>query len=239
MYLFFCCQAPSHTGGATPLCDCRKVYNKLPQGLRSRLEAVGIMYRRAFGFGLGFSWSRTFGVDSIAAMNPYCLRNNMRSRWITEDRLVITYRRWAALNHPVTQERVWFNHGAFFNFLSLTEEQRSVVLQVAGIEGAPYHTFFGDGAPIELYDLTLLRRAYESEIHTFTWNEGDLLIVDNMLTAHGREPYSGVRRVLVTMTEKVDSEEIAAPETQTLPDPDFEPDFHRLRAICSQSYREC
>ncbi len=34
----------------------------------------------------------------------------------------------------------------------------------------------------------------------FEWRAGDLLVVDNVLAAHGRMPFSGARRVLLAMT---------------------------------------
>ncbi|CAM5231048.1 hypothetical protein SANTM175S_04757 [Streptomyces antimycoticus] len=33
------------------------------------------------------------------------------------------------------------------------------------------------------------------------WHTGDLLLIDNMLVAHGRRPYTGTRRVLVAMSD--------------------------------------
>jgi len=46
-----------------------------------------------------------------------------------------------------------------------------------------------------------IRKAYDSETVKFDWQRGDLLLVDNMLVAHGREPFTGDRRVLVAMAE--------------------------------------
>jgi len=226
-----CCEIGARIGGATPLCDCRNIYQKLPEGLRHRFESVGVFYRRAFGFDLGFSWSKAFALTSPQSMDQYCVRNKMRSQWIDKDKLIVTYRRWAALDHPITEERVWFNHGTFFNILSLTPEQRSFVIDAAGIDGAPYHTFFGDGALIECNDFATLRNTYESEIRTFGWEAGDLLLLDNMLVAHGRESYVGTRRVLVTMTERIACEQIAPPETYSLSDPEPHPDLCQLRLL--------
>jgi alpha-ketoglutarate-dependent taurine dioxygenase len=35
----------------------------------------------------------------------------------------------------------------------------------------------------------------------FTWEKGDVLMVDNMLTAHSRRPFLGERKILVGMAE--------------------------------------
>jgi alpha-ketoglutarate-dependent taurine dioxygenase len=46
-----------------------------------------------------------------------------------------------------------------------------------------------------------LREAYQKEMVRFDWEEGDVLMLDNILTAHGREAYMGERRVAVGMAE--------------------------------------
>ena len=38
-----------------------------------------------------------------------------------------------------------------------------------------------------------------AETVTFSWQRGDVLVLDHMLTAHGRRPFTGARRVLVAM----------------------------------------
>jgi alpha-ketoglutarate-dependent taurine dioxygenase len=35
----------------------------------------------------------------------------------------------------------------------------------------------------------------------FPWQKGDILMVDNMLAAHGREPFTGPRKIMVAMAE--------------------------------------
>jgi alpha-ketoglutarate-dependent taurine dioxygenase len=44
-----------------------------------------------------------------------------------------------------------------------------------------------------------LRRLYSEETVSFPWRRGDVMLLENMLTAHGRTPFSGPRKVLAAM----------------------------------------
>jgi hypothetical protein len=82
----------------------------------------------------------------------------------------------------------------------------------AGTTGPPYpyaNTYYGDGSPIEPKVLDQLRAAYNAETVSFPWQKGDLLMLDNMLVAHGRSPFVGPRQILVGMAELVDQEQVA------------------------------
>ena len=59
--------------------------------------------------------------------------------------------------------------------------------------------FFGDGTEIDEAALNHIRNVYENQMVTFSWQQGDVLILDNILTAHGRKPYSGPRQIVVGM----------------------------------------
>jgi hypothetical protein len=70
-------------------------------------------------------------------------------------------------------------------------------------EALPSNSFYGDGSPIELDVLDTLRSAYLKEKVIFPWKTNNVLALDNMLVAHGREPYSGERKVLVAMAQAI------------------------------------
>jgi len=81
----------------------------------------------------------------------------------------------------------------------------------------PYETFYGDGAPIEDEVIACLYEVYEREKVAFPWQANDVMMIDNMLVAHGRNPYEGERQVFVGMTERVRCEDVAAPSDYRAP----------------------
>ena len=80
---------------------------------------------------------------------------------------------------------------------------RDYLLDVYGDEGLPFNTRFGNGDPIGEDIVALLNEVYEANTLREPWQAGDLLLVDNVRTAHSREPYTGEREVLVGMADPV------------------------------------
>ena len=117
----------------------------------------------------------------------------------------------AVVRHPRTGEDVWFNHAAFFHSSSLPAGVRDTLLREFDEADLPNATFYGDGSPIDPEAIAEIRRAYETSRVRFEWQRGDLLIVDNMLFAHGREPFTGGRRIVVGMSEPQQREEAGGP----------------------------
>jgi alpha-ketoglutarate-dependent taurine dioxygenase len=105
----------------------------------------------------------------------------------------------ALATHPKTGERVWFNHVAFWHISSLEKGVKEAMQSVLEEYELPYNTYYGDGEPIEDSVVEEIRDAYRQETIEFLWQKGDILWLDNMLVAHGRNPYSGERKILVAM----------------------------------------
>jgi Taurine catabolism dioxygenase TauD, TfdA family len=57
-----------------------------------------------------------------------------------------------------------------------------------------------------------LRSCYRAATTRFDYQEHDVLIIDNMLTAYGREPFTGPRKIAVAMAEP-STEHVPAPVT--------------------------
>ena len=201
MKIWFYCARPAETGGRTPLADSRKILQRLPRDVVDRFEQKQIMYVRNYNPGVGLSWREAFQTDNCGEVERYCEQEGIDVEWRDNDRLRTRQLRPAVRLHPTTGERVWFNHALFFNLSSLEASARETMLAVVDESEVPFNTFYGDGTPIEPAVIDEIRNAYDSETVKFDWQHGDLLLVDNMLVAHGREPFTGDRRVLVAMAE--------------------------------------
>ncbi len=200
--IFFFCLTPAETQGATPIADVRKVYERIDPQIRQRFIEKQVMYVRNFGAsaGLSLTWQNVFQTEDKAEVEAYCRKAGIDFEWRDGDRLRTRSVGPLALRHPLTNEMIWFNHATFFHVSTLEPMIRDALLRQFAEDELPSNTFYGDGSPIEPMVLDELRRAYEAETISFPWQKGDLLMLDNMLVAHGREPFTGPRKILTGMT---------------------------------------
>jgi len=205
--LFFCCLTAPRRGGETPLADVRRVYDRIDPAVRDRFADKGVMLVRNFNDGFGLRWQEVFQTDDRSEVEQYCRDNDIDVEWKDGDRLRTCQVRPAARVHPVTGEPVWFNHAAFYHYTTLEPSVRAAMLAEFGEEGLPYNTCYGDGTPIDAPTAEHLRAAYDAEKTMFPWQDGDVMLLDNMTIAHAREPFEGDRLVLVAMTDAIEGKD--------------------------------
>lgn len=199
--IFFFCLTPAGKGGETPIADCRKVFQRISPTTRQRFIERKWMYVRNFGDGFGLPWQTVFQTSDKEVVERECRRKGIRAEWKGENRLRVSAVLEAVTKHPRGGVPCWFNHAAFFHVTTLDTVLREVLLEEFAEQDLPTNTYYGDGSQIEPSVLDELREAYRQETIVFPWEAGDVLLLDNMLTAHGRTPYSGPRKVLVAMAE--------------------------------------
>lgn len=194
----FLCMLPSLTGGETPISDSRLIYPMLPAHVREKFEDKGIMYVRNYS-NLDLPWSVVFQTEDRAEVEAYCKANELEFEWLENDGLRTTQINPATAVHPVTGEKLWFNQAHLFHVSSLHKEVADTLIASLGERNLPRNTYYGDGSPIEAEALDAIRNAYEQTKIRFTWQRNDLMLLDNMMFTHGRESYTGPRKVLTGM----------------------------------------
>ena len=59
---------------------------------------------------------------------------------------------------------------------------------------------FADGSPIPGTIFYHIMDTLDANTIAFPWQKGDILVLDNVLSMHGRATFTGKRRVLTAMT---------------------------------------
>ncbi|MFJ8629534.1 TauD/TfdA family dioxygenase [Streptomyces sp. NPDC093568] len=201
--ILFACRAAPAVGGATALADAPTVLGALPAGLAERFMSQGWLLVRNYNEEIGASLADAFGSDDRDAVESYCRAAAIDFEWQPDGGLRTWQRRSAVVRHPVSGRRCWFNQIAFLNEWTLAPEIREYLVDVYGADGLPFNTRYGDGTPIGEDTVRLLNEVYQAHTVREPWQDGDLMLVDNVRTAHSREPYEGPREVLVAMSDAV------------------------------------
>jgi alpha-ketoglutarate-dependent taurine dioxygenase len=207
--LYFYCAQPAPQGGATPIADSRKVFNRIDPKVRERFIEKKLMYVRNYSDGPGLTWQSVFQTDSRKVVEDYCGKDRISCEWREGNRLRTRHIRHSIARHPITGEVVWFNQAHVHHITGLEPSIREALLSMFSAEDYPLdiNTCYGDGSPIETQALDAIREAYHRETVSFPWQKGDLLMLDNMLAAHGRESFIGPRKIIVAMAEPFGSNE--------------------------------
>lgn len=208
MKIGFCCLIPAQEGGATPIADSRGVFRRIDPRIRERFAEKQVMYVRNYGAGLDLPWQEVFQTEDKAEVEAYCRHAGIDFAWRGEDWLRTSQVCQAVATHPQTGEQLWFNQAHLFHVSALPDDVREVLLATFPESDLPRNTYYGDGTPIEPEVLAAIRDSYAQETISFAWQEGDIMLLDNMLVAHGRAPYVGPRKVVVGMAEPMSGSDL-------------------------------
>lgn len=203
--IWFHCVVQPEVNGETPIADSRRVYQKIPTDIRERFERKKLLYVRNYGNGLDLPWKKVFNTDSRYQVESYCRQNAIEFSWKDDGELKTWQCCQATAQHHSTKEWVWFNQAHLFHISNLEESAREVLLDIVEPEDLPRNAYYGDGSEIEDSVLEQIRGVFDEEKMVFPWQEGDIMMLDNMLVAHGRSTFSGKRKIVVAMADAYDS----------------------------------
>lgn len=197
--MFFCVIPPS-VGGETPIADSRKVLKYIDKEIVSEFKNKEVMYLRNYTVGIDLSWQEVFQTSSREEVELFCRSNNIDWKWRTDGPELTTQQACqATTHHPITGDEVWFNQAHLFHISSLSKDDAASLISELGDDKLTRNSFYGDGSNLNEEYLNQIRNAYDQATIKFPWQQGDIMVLDNVLMAHGRTPYQGDRKIAVAM----------------------------------------
>ncbi len=214
-HIYFYCDTPSPTGGETIIADARAIYKSIDPRIKEQFVQKGLRYISNFysqskvldlinKFQRAHkTWMDAFETSSKKDVEKLCAANEFGYKWTKKDWLQVIYETPAVIAHPETGERVWFNQAhlydysprllGFWNWLGtkLLYLQKDTIM---------HEIYYGDGSRLPRPDLYHVMDILEKETIKFPWQKGDFMVLDNLLAMHGRAPFNGKRRILVSLT---------------------------------------
>ncbi len=195
-YVLFWCETPAQRGGATLLCENRAVFDVLPAALVAPLIERQVTYVRTYGTGVGIPLERAFPGATLAEVDAWCRERGIETRHNSDGTFQTRYTTEAVVAHPGSSEAVWFNQVHAFHPAILPGKTRSMLERTVGPDRFPSNVTYGDGGTIPDEVALGIADAYRRLSVQRPWQRHDIMMIDNLHVAHGREPYEGQRSVL-------------------------------------------
>jgi alpha-ketoglutarate-dependent taurine dioxygenase len=214
-HIYFYCEVAPPARGETILGDARRVYRSLDPAVRERFIERQLKYVSAY-YGHSFlmdlvnslqpshkSWRDVFETTRRDEVERLCREHDFAFDWHDANWIKISQTRPAAIQHPETDEWVWFSQAHLYDFnprLLGTWRYVAAKLFYARSHTRLHEIFHADGSRVARADLYHIMDTLDASTVAFPWQRGDMLVLDNVLTMHGRATFEGPRRILAAMT---------------------------------------
>ncbi|MEO0343246.1 MAG: TauD/TfdA family dioxygenase [Pseudomonadota bacterium] len=196
--LLFHCVTAARVGGRTPISSLEYLTQQIPEAIKAKVSEEGVRYVRRMGTVPGHEWQTVYRTDDADALTQKLLSEDTEVEW--EGDVLITTRQLPGFIKSVgTSASFWFNALYSSNALTIPQAQLDFLIANFGADKLPNTTYYGSGEALPQHDFVQIERAYRQSTAAFDWQDGDLLWLDNLRYAHGREAFDGDREVLVIL----------------------------------------
>ena len=195
--LFFYCELASQSGGSTPICRSDVLLEHLRREIPnfvSACEDKGVRYSQTMPSdndlesGQGRSWGSTLNATSQEQAETKLRKLSYQWQWRDDGSLSVITPQLPAIRTLDDGRKVFFNQliAAFRGW----QDARNV---------GEKSICFGDNSPISNGDMEVVIRLSDLLTFDVPWHTGDIVLIDNFVTMHGRRPFEGQRRVLASL----------------------------------------
>lgn len=197
--LFFFCKSAADIGGATPICRSDLLFNALKRAepdMAEQFKSKGLIYTTTMpaeddhDSGQGRSWRSTLSSDTVENAESKLNELGYSWEWTSDGSLKAITPVLPAVLTLDNQVDVFYNQliAAYMGWQGVKEDPSSAIT-------------FGDGSPIPVSILETIVELSKKFTYDLKWQDGDVALVDNKMTMHGRRPFSGDRKrqVLVAL----------------------------------------
>ncbi len=214
----FHCLAPAPEGGHTTIGDMRKITGQVDAGVRLRFaQKKGVQLRRTLPCdaslhkkpGVAKVWPEVFDTHDRDEVAHIAKQRGWRVAWLDDGSVQLWQEvRPATKVHPLTGDEVWHNQAHVFAPASAIAWARKDARHEAAdqIEAALREhpemvdrVLHGDGDMVADEDVMHVFDVMDRAAIPLHWQRNDVLILDNILAAHGRTAFRGPRQVLAAL----------------------------------------
>jgi hypothetical protein len=222
-YIFLYGHKPALRGGETPMSSSLELFHRaqaeMPEFI-AELAEKGILsrvtYRKDRQYSGGSTLKEAFGKEIVDGDDLATRRSKIEAQiarygrgahttwaWLDNDEgIVVTHRL------PVIRTQPGTNLPTLFTGLAAYYHDATKNNAISAARKKITEQLYGDGTPIpEEYLKRLL--AITNEIRVLhRWEQGDVLVYDNIIAQHGRQPWEGEQTDRVVMASLFDGDEV-------------------------------
>jgi hypothetical protein len=197
--LFFFCQQPAEEGGETPVCRSDVLFERLTErcpGFARDCEEKGLQYTNVMPAendpqsGMGRSWQSTLGAQTREQAEERLRGLDYTWEWLPDGCLRATTPVLPAVREVSPGRKTFFNQliAAFRGWKDARNDPAKAIR-------------FGDGTPLDREAVQVAIRLADELAFDIPWQRGDAVLVDNLITMHGRRTFRGARKVLASLAD--------------------------------------
>ncbi len=197
-YLFIYCDVSPAQGGETSLVLSTAIYQKMADrfpALVNKLEKEGIIYDRIIPENddvdhfIGRGWKSAFGTEDHAEAEHICKQLKLSLEWLSDGGMKTSCKLPAFGFDNISGKKTWFNHIVNFRLYNFNEEQ----------VGPKRVAYVGNGESFPVDFMDSLQEVIEAEAVNIPWQKGDVMLIDNGLAMHARQPFKPPRSIMAAL----------------------------------------